>query len=135
MWSKGRPGSGDGKPKRDAAMTEQAELILKKKKEIEAKMNKVQKIKENNTCEKKEKKPISLSIGRRWGLKGKKDLGKNSSSVGKFSPARPSQAADEGVGISPPAPPQHPPPFFPNHLPPPPSPSFSLALKQQSKST
>ena len=71
MWSKKL--GGDGRSKRDAAMSEQADLILKKKKEIEAKMAAVQKIKENNSSEKKEKKPISLSIGKRWGLKGKKD--------------------------------------------------------------
>ena len=43
MWSKGRP-EGNNKPRRDVAMSEQADLILKKKKEIEAKMAAVQKI-------------------------------------------------------------------------------------------
>ena len=51
MWSKGRPEG--NKPRRDVAMSEQADLILKKKKEIEAKMAAVQKIKENKEGEKK----------------------------------------------------------------------------------
>ena len=116
MWPKGRPGPGDGKPKRDMAMTEQAELILKKKKEIEAKMAAVQKIKDSNPSEKKEKKPISLSIGKRWGFKGKKDNG-----TSKFSIPISSKAIDEGIGISPPGNKQHETSTgFPNHIPPPP---------------
>ena len=52
-----------GKERRDVAMTTQAEMILKKKREIEAKMA---------SDEKKEKmagqprKPISMSISKRW---------------------------------------------------------------------
>ena len=52
-----------GKERRDQAMTSQAEMILKKKREIEAKMA---------ADEKKEKmagqprKPISMSISKRW---------------------------------------------------------------------
>ena len=65
MWSQGKSTT------RDAAMSEQADLILKKKKEIEARMAAVAKIKETQT-EKKEKKPINVSIGKRWGFKGKK---------------------------------------------------------------
>jgi len=66
MWSKTfKPG--DGKAKRDVAMSAQASLILKKKAEIEAKM-----AADGKGPEKKERKPISLSINKRWGLKGKK---------------------------------------------------------------
>lgn len=63
MWSKTfKPGEVKGK--RDEAMSEQAELILKKKAEIEAKMARIEGIKAGQ--EGREKKPIRLSISKRW---------------------------------------------------------------------
>eukprot|EP00092_Neocalanus_flemingeri_P002757 GFUD01002952.1.p1 GENE.GFUD01002952.1~~GFUD01002952.1.p1 ORF type:complete len:1101 (-),score=245.48 GFUD01002952.1:544-3789(-) len=82
MWSKTfKPG--DGKAKRDVAMSAQASLILKKKAEIEAKMAADGK----SGQERKERKPISLSINKRWGLKGKKDGSATSSSSKSSTPA------------------------------------------------
>ena len=63
MWSKTfKPG--EVKVKRDEAMSSQAELILKKKAEIEAKMARIEGIKAGQ--EGREKKPIRLSISKRW---------------------------------------------------------------------
>ena len=77
MWARNKapPVLTDGKVKREVAMTEQAELVLRKKAEIEAKMAAVDKIVKNNNTERKEKKPLSLSVNKRWGLKGKKGPG------------------------------------------------------------
>jgi len=65
MWSKTFKPGGEVKVKRDVAMSEQAELILKKKAEIEAKMAGDGKT-GAETKEVKERKPISLSISKRW---------------------------------------------------------------------
>jgi len=64
------PSEAGGKAKRDTAMSAQAELVMRKKAEIEAKMAKAE---ERAAGVIKEKKPISLSIGKRWGLKGKRE--------------------------------------------------------------
>jgi len=64
MWSKTfKPG--DGKVKRDVAMSAQAQLIQRKKAEIEAKMAGEDR-QGTESKHVKEKKPISLSIGKRW---------------------------------------------------------------------
>ena len=65
----------------------------------------IQKIKENDSHEKKGGKSISLSIGKRWGFKGAKDKVRCKGTISprmKFSLQAPSQAIDEGLGISPP---------------------------------
>ena len=72
MWSRHKAGGSDGKIKREVAMSEQADLVLKKKAEIEAKMAAEEKINKRKSTERKEKKPLSLSASKRWGLKGKK---------------------------------------------------------------
>ena len=74
MWSRHKAGAGgsDGKIKREVAMSEQADLVLKKNAEIEAKMAAEEKINKKKNTERKEKKPLSLSASKRWGLKGKK---------------------------------------------------------------
>ena len=65
MWSKTfKPG--EVKVKRDVAMSVQAELILKKKAEIEAKMAAGADEKTGVDGGQKERKPISMSIGKRW---------------------------------------------------------------------
>ena len=48
MWSRHKAGGSDGKIKREVAMSEQADLVLKKKAEIEAKMAAVEKINKKN---------------------------------------------------------------------------------------
>jgi hypothetical protein len=64
MWSKTfKPG--EVKVKRDVAMTEQAELILRKKAEIEARLA-VDGQPGAEAAGPGGRKPISLSIGKRW---------------------------------------------------------------------
>ena len=100
MWSN-KSKLNDGKPSRGVAMSAQASMLAKKKAEIEAKMATVAKIKETNS-DKKEKKPISLSISKRWGLKGKKNPVVSTPSKSLTTP--PARVEDPGLGIEPPSP-------------------------------
>ena len=51
MWSRHKAGGSEGKVKREVAMSEQADLVLKKKAEIEAKIATEEKINKRKSTE------------------------------------------------------------------------------------